>query len=229
MCGRFTLRTPTPVLVTTFRVNTFPELGPRFNIAPTQQVAVVRNRDAERQAVAMHWGLVPSWAKDPKIGNRMMNARSETAASKPSFRAAFQRRRCLVVADGYYEWKRIGKQKQPFLVRLHDDRPFAMAGLWESWQGNENGSSAEPMLSCTILTTDSNELTSDLHDRMPVILAEANWNAWLEPIGDSSDPLQSLMVAHPSDEMKMDPVSTYVNNSRNEGPGCVELESDLFS
>ncbi len=220
MCGRFTLRTPTPVLMKEFRVTAAPEMRPRFNIAPTQDVAVVRqDADQHRQLLTMRWGLVPSWAKDLSIGNRMINAHSETAATKPSFRAAMKRRRCLVVADGYYEWKRVGKKKQPYYIRLNDERPFAMAGLWETWQ---DPGRAAPLLTCTILTTSSNELTRELHDRMPVILQKPMWDVWCDVEQVPPDELEPLLVPYESAAMQMEQVSDYVNNARHEGPQCVE-------
>ncbi len=233
MCGRFTLRTPTPVLARTFHVSVVPELSSRFNIAPTQDIPVVRQEreSYERELDLMRWGLVPSWAPDLSIGNRMINARSETVASKPSFRTAFQRRRCLIVADGYYEWKKIGKTKQPYHIRMATDSPFAMAGLWEAWRGGKSAaatSSGSPVLSCTILTTESNDLTSDVHDRMPVILAEPDWDVWLQPEQQDASSLLPLLTPYPSDEMQMQPVSTYVNNARHEGPACLEVQPELF-
>ncbi len=221
MCGRFTLRTPTPVLMKEFQLAAAPEMRLRFNIAPTQDVAVVR-QDAEhrREMVCMRWGLIPSWAKDPSIGNRLINARSETAATKPSFRAAMKRRRCLVVADGYYEWKRIGKGKQPYFIRMENERPFAMAGLWETWKGPADG---DPLLTCAILTTSSNELTRGLHDRMPVILAKPMWDVWLDTEQTPPEELQPLLAPYDSDAMHLEAVSSYVNNARHEGPECIAL------
>jgi len=229
MCGRFTLRTSTPVLAKTFRVETMSELFPRYNVAPTQEVPVIRLSDGslEKRSIAMlHWGLIPSWAKEKKVGHRMINARSETVATKPSFRSAFKRRRCLVIADGYYEWKKVGKSRFPFFIRMQSEQPFAMAGLWEHWKGNEQTPGA--IESCTILTCDSNELTSELHDRMPVILPESKWDIWLDPELIDADPLMPLMQPYDSDEMQMSEVNTYVNNARNEGPECLEVERKLF-
>ena len=232
MCGRFTLRTPTPVLVKTFRIRTVAEdaadLPPRYNVAPTQQIAVVRNDDeARHELVNMRWGLVPFWAKETSIGNRMINARCETVAEKPAFRAAFRQRRCLVLADGYYEWKKIGSKKQPYWIRMEDERPFAMAGLWESWR-DAAAKQQKPLLTCTIITTDSNDLTRDLHDRMPVILEPGAWETWLDVSIEDTEHIQSLLRPFESDEMKMEPVSTHVNNARHEGPECVVVQRELF-
>jgi putative SOS response-associated peptidase YedK len=160
MCGRFTLRTPASVLIAQFRVAEIPDLAPRYNIAPTQLAPVVRldGSSGQRQWAELRWGLIPSWAKDPSIGNRLINARSETVVTKPAFRAAFRQRRCLVVADGYYEWKKQGRQKQPFYIHVGDGQPMAMAGLWERWQpdGSEGG---QPRETFTIITKPAHELT----------------------------------------------------------------------
>ncbi len=186
MCGRFTLRTPLTVLAEQFLFDLGPlkpaDFAPRFNIAPTQAVAVVRNSlDSDRRELAMlHWGLIPSWAKDVKSAAKMINARCETAAEKPAFRTAFVRRRCLILADGFYEWKKDGKRKIPHLFELPGSQPFAFAGLWESWRGPGRSLPAA-LESCTILTTNANEICSELHERMPVIVEPADYPAWLSP------------------------------------------------
>jgi putative SOS response-associated peptidase YedK len=229
MCGRFTLRTPTPVLLARFRLDTMPELAPRYNIAPTQLAPTVRvTVDAEREWAPLHWGLIPSWAKDPKIGSRMINARAETVAEKPAFRRAFRKRRCLVVADGYYEWRKVGREKQPHYIRMQDEQPFAMAGLWERWRGSAAARLDEPLDSCTVITTESNELTKDIHDRMPVILPEQHWDVWLDPELEEVTALQPLLQPYASAAMKMDLVSKYVNNARHEDARCIELQRELF-
>jgi putative SOS response-associated peptidase YedK len=166
----------------------------------------------------LRWGLIPSWAKDPAIGNRMINARAETVAEKPAFRAAFRRRRCLVVADGFYEWARGGKPRQPYFIRMHDDRPFAFAGLWESWQGPDEG----PVESCTLLTTEPNELLEPIHNRMPLILGEDDYDQWLDPALQRPDALQPLLRPLPSDQMTAEKISTYVNSPANDDPRCIE-------
>jgi putative SOS response-associated peptidase YedK len=227
MCGRFTLTAPPDVLsellgldpgwVSTIGVASW---RPRYNIAPGQNVVAARVRDGEgsREPALLRWGLVPSWAKDPKIGNRLINARSETAAEKPSFRTAFSRRRCLVPADGFYEWQRSGKTKQPFCIRLVDDRPFAFAGLWEHWQ-DPAGIELE---SCTLLTTTANDLLAPIHDRMPVILRPADYQRWLDPVLQKVDPLLPLMAPFPASEMRAYPVSDSVNSSTHDDPRCME-------
>jgi len=217
MCGRFTLRTPTPVLIEQFGLGEIPELPPRYNIAPTQSVAAVRhNAAADRELVPLRWGLIPRWAKDPAVGNRMINARSETVAEKPSFRSAFRRRRCLIPADGFYEWRKIGGRKQPYYIHMADQQPFAFAGLWEHWE-----SGAEQIESCTILTTEANALMSGLHDRMPVILAPGDFDTWLNCEQRDWQHLTPLLASYPSDQMHYHPVSTVVNSPRNQGPELV--------
>lgn len=227
MCGRFTLRTPTPVLMETFRLSAGIDLEPRYNVAPTQDVAVVRHDPRGRHELSLlRWGLIPFWAKDPSIGNRLINARSETVAEKPSFRNAFKSRRCLIPADGYYEWHTEGKKKQPYWIRMADERPFAMAGLWERWK--DRSGAQPPIESCTILTTDANQLTCDIHDRMPVILQSAHWDMWMDNEFHDTKWLGELLKPYPSDEMKMDPVNPFVNNARHEGPECIEIQRQLF-
>jgi len=223
MCGRFTLRASPRELVEMFELFREPELVPRYNIAPTQQVAAVRRGERGRELTLLHWGLVPSWSKDPRMGARMINARSETVAEKPSFRSAFRRRRCLIPANGFYEWKKLGSRaKQPVLITLEDDLPFAFAGLWEHWHGPDR----TEMESCTIITTEANELLREVHDRMPVILPARDYNRWLDPRTDQREEIEPLLVPYPADAMKYHPVSTLVNNPRNEAPECIEpLES----
>ena len=219
MCGRFTLRTPADLVAEVFRLSTLPELSPHYNIAPTQQVAVVRHDPvrADRELGFMKWGLVPSWADDPSIGNRLINARSETAASKASFRQAFKQRRCLVIADGFFEWRKGGRIKEPYYISMKDDRPFGFAGLWEHWE--REGRAID---SCTILTTDANELMQPIHDRMPAIISPESYDLWLNPEVHEVAQLQPLL--HPCDPAAMQaiPVSTLVNNVRNESAMCVE-------
>jgi putative SOS response-associated peptidase YedK len=178
----------------------------------------MREQKGTRELALFRWGLIPSWAKDPAIGNRMINARSETVANKPSFRSAFRRRRCLVPADGFYEWGKIGGAKQPFFIHMQEESPFAIAGLWEHWQDSE-GNEIE---TCTLLTTEANALLATIHKRMPVILNPGDYARWLDP--DSSDPvaLHNLLMPYPADAMAFRAVSLHVNNPRNEGPACQE-------
>jgi putative SOS response-associated peptidase YedK len=170
------------------------------------------------QLVELRWGLVPFWAEDPKIGYRLINARAETAATKPSFRSAFKSRRCLVVADGYYEWQKLdAKMKQPFYIHMKAGKLFAFAGLWDRW----TPPAGEAVESCTILTTDANELNRPIHDRMPVIVDPADFGTWLTPT-EGPDVLQELIRPYPSESMEAHPISTYVNNPRNQGPECIK-------
>jgi putative SOS response-associated peptidase YedK len=214
MCGRFTLAVPGEQVAAQFQLSTTPELAARYNIAPTQQVAAVHAGDAGRELALFRWGLVPTWAKDPSVGARMINARSETAAEKPSFRSALRQRRCLIPADGFYEWQAAAGGKQPFYIRLTDGGLFAMAGLYEHWKTPEGGW----LHSCTILTTEANELMRPLHDRMPVILAPEQYDMWLDPGLRDPGPLQELLAPYPAEGMVASPVSKAVNRASNEGP-----------
>jgi putative SOS response-associated peptidase YedK len=182
---------------------------PRYNIAPTQTVPVVRQLDGKRELVELHWGLIPSRAKDKKIAYSTINAKAETVATKPAFRSAYKKRRCLVIADGFYEWRTEGKAKLPMLFQVDGGEPFAFAGLWEWWGGGD-----KPVESCTILTTEPNELAAQVHNRMPVILDKEDYEAWLS--GE-----QIPLVPFAADRMRARPVGTYVNNVRNQGPECI--------
>jgi putative SOS response-associated peptidase YedK len=217
MCGRYTVRTSPQAVAKAFHIADMPLFSPRYNIAPTQQVLAIRQQDGKRQASLHHWGLIPSWADDPAIGNRMINARAESIADKPSFRSAFRRSRCLVVADGFYEWKNTGKAKQPFYIRLKDEHPFAFAGLAEHWHRGE-----QTIDFCTIITTEPNRLMSDIHNRMPVILSPNDYDLWLDPEFEGKEKLLSMLRPCPADEMTACPVSTLLNNPRNENPECIE-------
>jgi putative SOS response-associated peptidase YedK len=196
------------------------DLAPRYNIASTRQIAAVRNRpDGEdREFVLLRWGLIPSWAKDPSIGARMINARAETAPEKPAFRSAFRRRRCLVPASGFYEWQKQGRVKQPYYISLRERKPMAIAGLWERWEGTEGA----PIESCTLLTTDANDLIAPLHDRMPVIVSPGDFDLWLDPTVSTTERLLSLLRPFPADGMTASPVSTLVNNPSVDDPRCIE-------
>ncbi len=220
MCGRFTLIAPGQAVAELFQLTDIPNLAPRYNIAPTQPVAAVRisEKSGDRELTHFNWGLIPRWAKDPKIGSRMINARSETAAEKPSFRTAFKYRRCLVPADGFYEWQKLNGQKQPVRIQMKDGSPFAIAGLWERW-ASADGSEIE---SCTLLTTEPNELLQDIHNRMPVIVAPRDFDLWLDPGAQHPGEVQHLLRSYPAGEMSYYPVSTHVNNPRNEDPMCIE-------
>ena len=218
MCGRFALIVDASVLADVFDVDPPRELQPRFNIAPTQTIPVIRaGKEFARECSMVRWGLVPSWAKDEKMGARMINARGETVAEKPSFRSAVKSRRCLIPADGFYEWVRTDEGKQPHFIHFSDAKPFAFAGLWERW--SKGGS--KPLDTCTIITTSPNELIADLHDRMPVILPRALYEEWLDPTPMSAKRLQEVLVPHPAEGMEAYPVSTFVNKPANDGPECI--------
>jgi putative SOS response-associated peptidase YedK len=215
MCGRYTLTVPIDQLAAEFDLDEVrAELSPNFNVAPTQSVATILAENGGRRLETLRWGLVPSWAKDPEIGSRMINARSETAPEKPSFRSAFKRRRCLIPADGFYEWKREEGGKQPFYIHMNDGRPFAFAGLWEDWNDGE-------IRSCTILTTSANGLVGEVHERMPVILPAGDRDAWLDPEAETQE-LVSLLRPYPGDDLETFPVSRFVNSPRNNDERCVE-------
>lgn len=221
MCGRFTLTVDPADLQEAFYWVNFgnTSLSPRYNIAPTQGVAVVTN-NGENKLDFFTWGLVPFWAKDPSIGSRMINARAETLAVKPSFRNAFKRRRCLILADGFYEWKKIpdNKIKIPTYIRLKDGKPFAFAGLWENWHSPDGSQ----ILSTTIITTQPNDLVKPIHNRMPVILPEDSYQAWLTPDEISTINFDSLLGPYPSDLMEAYPVSRRVNNPSYDSPECIQ-------
>ncbi len=219
MCGRFTLRTSAQEVAKTFGLVEVPDLRLRYNVAPTQQVLTITLQDGKRHSQLRRWGLVPSWADDPKIGYRLINARAETVADKPSFRSAFKRSRCLVVADGFYEWKKgaDAKTKQPFYIRLKKDRPFAFAGLTEHWSRN-----GETIESCTLITTDPNELMAEIHDRMPAILPSDDYDLWLDPEFEGKEKLLSLLRPYAADEMTAYSISTLVNSPKNDVPACIE-------
>src|SRR5262245_42206111 len=218
MCGRFLMMTSGPVLAERFDLTGFPELKPRYNIAPSQQVPVVRlGVDGGRRLELVRWGLVPSWADDVSIGYKMINARSETVAEKPSFRAAFKQRRCLVLADGFFEWQPRDGKKQPWLFRIQGGEPFAFAGLWERWEKGEG----EPLESCTIITTEANDTVRPVHNRMPVILPQDSLAAWLDPEVKSADVLLPLLKPYPAAAMTTVPVGLRVNNPKFDGPECV--------
>jgi putative SOS response-associated peptidase YedK len=219
MCGRFALTASPEEIAQQLALSSAPPLAPRYNIAPSQPVLAVReNRDShQRELVFLHWGLIPSWAKDPSIGYKMINARSETAAEKPSFRNALKYRRCLVPISGFYEWQKVGKGKQPHYIHRADEQLLAVAGLWEHWQ-SADGSEIE---SCTLLTTTPNELMRPLHDRMPVILHPDDYDLWLDPQTVKTEPLLPLLRPFPAEYMTAYPVSTLVNSPINESPNCI--------
>jgi putative SOS response-associated peptidase YedK len=217
MCGRFSLTSDIAKLQALFHFVYTGALSLRFNIAPSQEVLTVVEENGTRIGKMMKWGLVPSWANDPKIGWKMINARAETVDEKASFRHALKRRRCLILADGFYEWKKEGTKKIPYRFTLRNGEPFAFAGLWEKWDKQ-----GEPLYTCTIITTTANELVGEIHDRMPVILPADRQEAWLDPRLDDSEYVKSLLQPYPAEEMKMYEVSTIVNSPKNDVADCIE-------
>ncbi|MDP6953484.1 MAG: SOS response-associated peptidase [Alphaproteobacteria bacterium] len=220
MCGRYSLTTPEEALVGLFEAGPLEGHAPRFNAAPAQTLPVVRlDSDGARQWAWLRWGLVPSWAKDPAIGNRMINARAETVAEKPSFRAAFRRRRCLVIADGFYEWQARDGAKQPYHIALADGGPMAFAGLWERWDGDAT------LETFTILTTEASPDIAPIHHRMPVILAPAHYSVWLG--AEDAGLLAGLLVPGGGVELVARAVSRHVNNPRHDDADCLASEDQL--
>jgi len=260
MCGRFTLRTPLTVLIEHFDLDArgdrqLPLFESRYNIAPTQEVLVVRQDPADglRRADMLRWGLIPSWSTSAKgtPGPPMINARSETLASKPMFRSAVRRRRCLIPTDGFYEWQQSPggskAKKQPYYIHRPDHGPFAFAGLWESWtqrtnEGGKDEPSPSPSLqgrgsddeapltveSCTIVTTEANATLRELHDRMPVVLAPCDYAMWLDPKIEDPAALQHLLAPCGEEELIAEPVGTHVNKVANDDPRCVAIQRSLF-
>lgn len=217
MCGRYARSSDPAKLAREFKVTAaeVPAAQASYNVALTQNVLAVRETPDGREMTFLKWGLVPSWAKDASMGAKLINARSETVAEKPAFRDAFKRRRCIIPADGFYEWKREGSRKQPFFFRLKDERPFGFAGLWERWEGD----GWNVLNTCTILTTEANELLRPVHDRMPVILHPDVYSQWLEADERERELLRELLRPYPAGEMLGYPVSPLVNSTRGTGPG----------
>lgn len=215
MCGRFALNADPQVMQQAFNLDTVPaELAPRFNIAPSQPIAVITNQNPQ-QLDLFKWGLVPSWSKDPSIGNKMINARVETAAEKPSFRDAFKKRRCLIPATGFYEWAQ--SDKTPMYVHLKDDDVFAFAGLWETWHDPAGGM----LHTATILTTEPNDLLSQFHHRMAIILRPEDYDEWLRPEPLTPHDLMPLLQPYPAELMDAYEVSKLVNSPANDSPDCI--------
>ncbi len=216
MCGRYALTSSPAVIAERFHLLWTPELAPHYNIAPGQTIPVVRETGQGRELALLRWGLIPSWAKEASIGMKLINARGETLADKPAFRSAYRQRRCLIPADAFYEWKAVAGRKQPYCIRLADDGPFGMAGLWEHWQ-DPTGQTVE---SCTIVTVDANVLVAPLHERMPLIVAPADYDAWLAAGS------QALPHAVPAEALRAYPVSPLVSNARNDLPACLDPIDD---
>jgi len=219
MCGRFTLFEADKILSKEFGVSGIPTLLPRYNIAPSQSVATVRATPAGsgREIALLRWGLIPSWSKDPAIGNRLINARAETAREKPSFCNAFKRHRCLIPSSGFYEWLRWERGKQPYFVRMRDSHPFAFAGLWDRWESPDEGA----VETCAILTTAANDVLAPIHDRMPVILPPIEYARWLDPSLKDTDSLAPLLVPFPAEDMVAFPVNPRVNAPSVDDEKCI--------
>jgi putative SOS response-associated peptidase YedK len=227
MCGRFVSASPPDELARYFDVEQVAEqvLEPSFNVAPTDDVYVVVETGGLRRLETFHWGLVPFWAKDVKVGQRMINARAETLGENKAYRRAYQKRRCIVPADGFFEWRKEpgAKRKQPMFVRHRDGEPLALAGLWELWKPKATEDDPSTWVrSCTIVTGEPNALVAEIHDRMPVLLPPSAWSSWLDPGNDDLDTLGRLLVPAPSELLVAHPVSPRVNNVRNDDPGLVE-------
>jgi putative SOS response-associated peptidase YedK len=227
VCGRYVQASSPELLAERFGVDDvrIEEHEARYNIAPRAEVPAIRRRQDRTVLSSLRWGLVPSWAKDPKMGDRLINARAESVADKPAYRTAFERRRCIIPADGFYEWRKVAGQrrKQPMFVHRRDGEPMAFAGLWEVWRENEDD---DWLRTCAIVTTHANDLLAPIHDRMPVILPERAWDTWLDP-ETSPETLQGLLVPVPDDIVVVYPVSPLVNSADNEGPELVhEIEPD---
>lgn len=220
MCGRFTLTVTPQALAEQFFVDSIPPLLPRYNIAPTQPVAVVRIRPGHvaRELALLQWGLIPSWAEDPAISSRLINARAESVAEKPAFRTAFMYRRCLIAADGFYEWKGKGRLRQPYYFRMKSGKLLAFAGLWEHWEGAD-GSYIE---TCTIITTHANDLVQPIHERMPVIVRPEDYDFWLDAKMQKIERLEMILQPFPVEDWVVYPVSSRVNSPGDDEPEFIE-------
>lgn len=221
MCGRYVQYTPVSELEPLFGLSPgADEWPPRYNITPGSPVLACRvDAEGRRELATLHWGLIPSWAKDRKIGHRTINARAETVAEKPAFRSAFKRRRCLIPANGFYEWKTTAAGRQPHYFTMKDGTPFAFAGLWEEWIDKETG---EHLPSCTIIVTEANELVRSVHDRMPVILPPERYTIWLDPAVHERESLEALLIPYPSGSMVTYPVDRRVNTPANDDASLIE-------
>lgn len=222
MCGRYSLFADYSSLLERFDIEEVSidesEYTPSYNIAPTHQVLAVVNDGTKNRLGMLRWGLIPPWAKDEKIGSKMINARAETAAEKPSFRNAFKKKRCLIIADSFYEWRRTDDQKTPMRIKLKSGEPFAFAGLWESWKSPEG----KTISTCSILTTKPNDLMATIHDRMPVVLSKDAEKVWLDPKVDDPEVLGKLLKPFDASEMEAYEVSSAVNSPKNNGPELID-------
>ena len=219
MCGRYALKTSVPEIARILGATPMAGFAPSYNVAPSRHVPVCRDpAGGGREIALLRWGLVPHWAKTADDRYRMINARAETVASKPAFRTPFRKRRCLVPADGYYEWKAAGRRKQPYFIHRHDRAPVFFAGLWDRWDGGRD----DPLDSFAIVTTSASEHVARVHDRMPVLIEPRDHDTWLDPDIDDPERLLALLEPHPGKDLLLTPVSPYVNNPRNDDPRCIE-------
>jgi putative SOS response-associated peptidase YedK len=220
VCGRYAFFSPAEAVKRTFALADFPQLEPRYNIAPTQPVPVLRERQSgQRECALLHWGLIPSWAKEKSVGNRMINARAETLSERPAYRSAFRRRRCVVLADGWYEWQKVASGKQPWFICARDGSPLGLAGLWESWRDPGGGETIE---SCTIVTTDAAGPLAEIHHRMPAVLPTAGVAPWLDPRLEDAASLSAWLAPRDPADFSARPVGRRVNNPGNQGPDLIE-------
>ncbi|MES9989915.1 MAG: SOS response-associated peptidase [Candidatus Thiodiazotropha endolucinida] len=218
MCGRFYLDVAAEEMIEYFGLSSAPHITPHYNIAPSQQIAAIKSKGNIRELVRLHWGLIPSWAKDKKFAYRTINARAETIDSKPSYRTAFKHRRCLIPASGYFEWKATDHGKQPYCITSDNGKPFAFAGLYEHWESSRG----EKIDSCTIVVTEAKGGIATIHDRMPVILSPDNYDAWLNKETKDLEILKPLLLSHESDNLHLFPVSRHVNSPGNNSPDNVK-------
>jgi putative SOS response-associated peptidase YedK len=223
MCGRYTVTATPEVLRALFGYAEQPNFPPRYNVAPTQPIAIVRLMNGTRQFALVRWGLLPSWVKDPKAFSLLINARGETVNEKPAYKAAMKRRRCLIPADGFYEWQARGSRKQPYYVRAKSGTPLAFAGLWETWTG-PNG---EELETAAIITTDANQTLAPIYDRMPVVIASEQFDLWLGGRDEDTAAASSLIRPAPDDLLVAIPVSSDVNRVANDNPKLIELSAEI--
>ncbi|MBK8899301.1 MAG: SOS response-associated peptidase [Candidatus Competibacteraceae bacterium] len=217
MCGRFIQAASGEVLTQQLGLMLPADYAPRYNVAPNQTVLAIRATENGRQPAWLRWGLIPAWAREPRLKYSTINARAETVAEKPAYRQAFRQRRCLIPADGFYEWRKVADRKQPYCIGMADGAPFAFAGLWEHWARDD-----EAVDSCTILVTQANERISEIHDRMPVILDPLDYDAWLDPTGREAARGLPLLRSYPGERMRLWPVGSAVNRPANQGPALME-------
>jgi putative SOS response-associated peptidase YedK len=219
MCGRFTLHTPAAQIIDTFKLTDISaqELTPRYNIAPSQNIPIIRDTEARREMVMARWGLIPGWSKESRTKYSTINARIESAAEKPAYRTPFKRQRCLIPADGFYEWKQVNGNKIPYHIRMRDGKVFAFAGLWDHWGGKDDS-----IESCTIIVMPSNDVMKPIHERMPAIIAHAHYDSWLNSSVTDKQEIMQYLTSAPSSQLTAYPVSTRVNSPGNNDERCIQ-------